>query len=124
MKRREIIEKELGLDLCPIRTVLAQIGDKWSLLIILLLQNGEHRFSAIGREIPDISQKMLTQTLRKLEREGLISRKVTPSIPPRVDYKLTKLGHSLFEPIGAMTQWAIEKQTMILKARKAYDDTT
>lgn len=122
MKRREIIEKEMGLDLCPIRTILAQIGDKWSLLVILLLQNGEYRFSTIGREIPDISQRMLTQTLRKLERDGLVSRKIMPSIPPRVDYKLTKLGHSLFEPIGAMTQWAIDKQPLIVNARKAYDD--
>ncbi|MGB3315946.1 MAG: helix-turn-helix domain-containing protein, partial [Albidovulum sp.] len=70
MKRREEIEKKLGLDLCPIRTVLAQIGDKWSLLVILLLREGEHRFSSIQKAIPDISQRMLTQTLRKLERDG------------------------------------------------------
>lgn len=121
MKRREEIEQELGLDLCPIRTVLAQIGDKWSLLVILMLRDGEHRFSAIQRAIPDISQRMLTQTLRKLERDGLVRRTVTPSIPPRVDYAITELGQSLFAPIGAMAQWAIEKQPEIVKARSVYD---
>ena len=121
MKRREEIEQELGLDLCPIRTVLAQIGDKWSLLVILMLRDGEHRFSAIQRAIPDISQRMLTQTLRKLERDGLVRRTVTPSIPPRVDYAITELGQSLFAPIGAMAQWAIEKQPKIVKARSVYD---
>ena len=121
MKRREEIEQELGLDLCPIRTVLAQIGDKWSLLVILMLRDGEHRFSAIQRAIPDISQRMLTQTLRKLERDGLVRRTVTPSIPPRVDYAITELGQSLFAPIGAMAQWAVEKQSEIVKARSVYD---
>ncbi|AXI41871.1 helix-turn-helix domain-containing protein [Sulfitobacter sp. SK011] len=121
MKRREEIEQELGLDLCPIRTVLAQIGDKWSLLVILMLRDGEYRFSAIQRAIPDISQRMLTQTLRKLERDGLVRRTVTPSIPPRVDYAITELGQSLFAPIGAMAQWAVEKQPEIVKARSVYD---
>ncbi|MGB7241651.1 MAG: helix-turn-helix domain-containing protein [Sulfitobacter sp.] len=121
MKRREKIEKELGLDLCPIRTVLAQIGDKWSLLVILMLRDGEYRFSAIQRAIPDISQRMLTQTLRKLERDGLVRRTVTPSIPPRVDYAITDLGQSLFEPIGAMAQWAVEKQPEIVEARSVFD---
>ncbi|MGJ5620167.1 winged helix-turn-helix transcriptional regulator [Sulfitobacter sp. MF3-043] len=121
MKRREEIEQKLGLDLCPIRTVLAQIGDKWSLLVILMLRDGEYRFSAIQRAIPDISQRMLTQTLRKLERDGLVRRTVTPSIPPRVDYAITDLGQSLFAPIGAMAQWAVEKQPEIVKARSVYD---
>jgi DNA-binding HxlR family transcriptional regulator len=121
MKRREKIEQELGLDLCPIRTILAQIGDKWSLLVILMLRRGEHRFSEIARAIPDVSQRMLTQTLRKLERDGLVSRRVTPSIPPRVDYAITDLGRSLFSPIGAMAKWAVAKQSQILQARRAYD---
>lgn len=121
MGKRTEIEEKLGLDLCPIRTVLAQIGDKWSLLVILLLRGGGRRFSEMQREIPDISQRMLTQTLRKLERDGLISRTVTPSIPPRVDYAITELGTSLFEPIGAMAQWAIEKQPQIISARANYD---
>lgn len=121
MKKREEIEKKLGLNICPIRTVLAQIGDKWSLLVILQLRAGGQRFSQLQRAISDISQRMLTQTLRKLERDGLVSRKVTPSTPPRVDYAITALGQSLFEPIGAMAQWAIDKQPDILKARDQFD---
>lgn len=121
MKRRQEIEEKLGLNLCPIRTILAQIGDKWSLLVILLLREGGQRFSEMQRAIPDISQRMLTQTLRKLERDGLVSRKVTPSIPPRVDYAITDLGKSVFEPIGAMAQWAVEKQPDIIKARQRFD---
>lgn len=121
MKKREEIEKELGLDLCPIRTILAQISDKWSLLVILTLKESGLRFSAIQRAIPDISQRMLTQTLRKLERDGLVSRKVTPTIPPRVDYAITVLGQTLFEPIDEMTRWAVDKQAAIVKARALYD---
>lgn len=121
MKRREEIEEKLGLNLCPIRTILAQIGDKWSLLVILQLREGGQRFSEMQRAIPDVSQRMLTQTLRKLERDGLVSRKVTPSIPPRVDYAITELGRSLFGPIGAMAKWAVDKQPEILKARDAFD---
>ncbi|MEK0165646.1 helix-turn-helix domain-containing protein [Phaeobacter sp. JH20_36] len=122
MKRREEIERELGLDLCPIRTVLAQISGKWSLLVILLLRDGEYRFSEIQRAIPDVSQRMLTQTLRQLERDGLVARKVTPVIPPRVDYAITELGRSLFDPIGAMAAWAVEKHPEIMTARERYDN--
>jgi len=121
MKRREEIERKLGLDLCPIRTVLAQIGGKWSLLVILLLRDGEYRFSEILRAIPDVSQRMLTQTLRQLERDGLVVRKVTPIVPPRVDYAITELGRSLFEPIGAMAAWAVAKHPEIISARARYD---
>ena len=81
------------------------------------LKFGTHRFSELQGAIPDISQRMLTQTLRKLEREGLVSRKVTPSIPPRLAYEVTKLGMSLFEPLEILTIWAIEKRTQIEKAR-------
>lgn len=122
MSRRDEIEEELGRDLCPVRTVLGQIGDKWSLLVILLLRDGAHRFSAINRAIPDISQRMLTQTLRKLERDGLILRTVTPSIPPRVDYEITDLGRSLFGAITEMEQWAVAKKTDILRARRDFDN--
>ncbi|MDC3264802.1 helix-turn-helix transcriptional regulator [Planktomarina temperata] len=97
------------------------MGDKWSLLVILQLRAGGQRFSQLQRAIPDISQRMLTQTLRKLERDGLVSRKVTPSTPPRVGYAITALGQSLFEPIGAMAQWAIDKQPDILKASDQFD---
>src|SRR6476660_3768951 len=79
--------------------VLSRIGDQWSVLVIMLLHRGPHRFSALKRSIGGISQRMLTLTLRNLERDGLVSRTVTPSIPPRVDYELTELGHSLQVPI-------------------------
>lgn len=107
--------------LCPIRTVLDQIGDKWSLLAISELQQGTRRFSELGRAIPDISQRMLTYTLRKLERDGLVSRKVTPSIPPRVDYAITELGRSLSKPLSEMSRWAEEKRVEILAARERYE---
>lgn len=110
--------------LCPIRTVLDQIGDKWSLLAITELQQGTRRFSELGRAIPDISQRMLTYTLRKLERDGLVSRKVTASIPPRVDYSLTELGRSLSKPLSAIARWAEEKRLDILAAREKYEKKT
>ncbi len=109
------------LQLCPVRNVLAQIGGKWSLIVISHLKFGQHRFSELRRAMPDISQRMLTQTLRGLERDGLVSRKVTPTIPPRVDYKLTKLGVSMLEPLAVLSGWALEKRAEIEKSRKVYD---
>ena len=107
--------------LCPVRHVLSVIGDKWSLLVIIHLKFGQHRFSELQRALPDISQRMLTQTLRKLEREGLVSRHVTPTIPPRVDYELTKLGRSLLKPLEGLSHWAMEVRKDIEHARKTYD---
>jgi DNA-binding HxlR family transcriptional regulator len=109
------------VELCPIRAVLSQIGDKWSLLIITHLTFGSHRFSELQGAVPDISQRMLTQTLRKLEREGLVLRTVTPTIPPRVDYEMTELGHSLLDPLASLSEWALQKRTAIENARVAYD---
>ena len=109
------------LKLCPVRNVLAEIGDKWSLIILSHLQFGEHRFSELLNGVPDISQKMLTQTLRKLERIGLVSRKVTPTTPPRVDYKLTNLGTSFLEPLRGLSIWALEKRPKIEKCKKHFD---
>lgn len=108
--------------LCPIRNVVCQLGDKWSLLVITHLRFGSHRFSELLNALPDISQRMLTQTLRKLEREGLVLRTVTPTTPPRVDYELTKLGKSLIEPLGTLSAWAIEKRSQIEMARQTFDD--
>ncbi len=108
-------------ELCPVRTVLAKIGDKWSILLLHELKPGQRRFSELARALPDISQRMLTATLRKLERDGFISRHVTPSIPPRVDYKLTALGLSLLTPLDSLSAWAAENRAAILKARQAYD---
>jgi len=105
----------------PATEVLQLIGDKWSVLIVLQLQDGPKRFSELRRAIPKISQRMLTLTLRGLERDGLVSRDVTPSIPPRVDYELTKLGRSLQEPIRGLGQWAVDNHAAIVRARVAFD---
>ena len=85
----------------PVSEILGRIGDKWSVLVVMTLRDGSHRFSEIRRAIPEVSQRMLTLTLRGLERDGLVSRKVTPTIPPRVDYELTSLGRSLQRPVIA-----------------------
>ncbi len=106
---------------CPIRGVLAHIGDKWSLLVITHLGFGRHRFSELLNALPDISQRMLTQTLRKLEREGLVSRTVNPTTPPRVDYALTDLGRSLVDPLTTLSRWAKSRKAEIEGARAAFD---
>jgi DNA-binding HxlR family transcriptional regulator len=106
---------------CPVRNVLDRIGDAWSLLVILNLRDGPNRFNALKRSIGDISQRMLAVTLRHLERDGLVSRKVLPTNPPQVEYALTKLGHSLVEPIDTLALWAIDNHDTIRTARKAYD---
>ncbi|UFM66928.1 helix-turn-helix transcriptional regulator (plasmid) [Paracoccus sp. MA] len=101
--------------------VLQRIGDKWSLLIVSVLAEGPRRFNELRREIPSISQRMLTLTLRGLERDGLVSRTVTPSIPPRVDYELTELGRSLREPVCALAQWALANIGTIQAAQARFD---
>jgi DNA-binding HxlR family transcriptional regulator len=104
-----------------ISTLLARIGDKWTVLVVTTLGEGPRRFNELRREIPSVSQRMLTLTLRNLERDGLVSRKVTPSIPPRVDYALTDLGHSLQKPIEALAQWAIDNIETIHGAQANFD---
>ncbi len=111
-------------DLCPVRSVLAQVGDKWSLLVFIHLRFGSHRFSELLGALPDISQRMLTKTLRKLEREGFVDRTVTPTIPPRVDYALTDLGHSLTAPLTQLSNWASEHREDVEAARKRFDRRT
>ena len=101
--------------------VLARVGDKWSIQIITKLGEGPRRFSELKRSIDGISQRMLTLTLRGLERDGMISRKVTPSIPPRVDYTLTEVGQSLLEPVRALGEWAIANRGVVDRARIAFD---
>ncbi|WP_414986672.1 winged helix-turn-helix transcriptional regulator [Acidovorax sp.] len=107
---------------CPVRDVLDRIGDKWSTLILVTLANGPHRFSAVQRAIPDISKRMLTQTFRDLERDGLIARTVFPTKPPSVEYGLTPLGETLLEPLTVLVQWADRSHAAIKNARAAYDE--
>lgn len=102
--------------------VLSRIGDKWSVLVVILLGSGSRRFSELKRSIGSISQRMLTLTLRGLERDGLVTRTVTPSIPPRVDYELTDLGRSLLEPVQAIGAWAFGNHEKITRAQKAFDE--
>lgn len=101
--------------------LLQRIGDKWSLLVVETLGQGSKRFNELRREIPSVSQRMLTLTLRNLERDGLVSRTVTPSIPPRVDYELTALGQSLQGPICGLVTWAMNNAATIHQAQAGYD---
>ncbi|MCU1466541.1 MAG: transcriptional regulator [Actinomycetia bacterium] len=106
---------------CEVRTILDRIGDKWSLMVICLLADCTRRFSELRREIDGISQRMLTLTLRQLEREGLVTRTVFPVVPPRVDYELTELGSTLLDTIQALVAWAGKHGNEIVAARAAYD---
>lgn len=101
--------------------ILSRIGDKWSVLIISRLGEGSRRFNEIKRMIGGISQRMLTLTLRNLERDGLVKRTVTPTVPPRVDYELTELGRDLLIPVQALGAWAIEHTPCIAAARARFD---
>lgn len=106
---------------CPVRQVLDGISDKWSILVMAALSMSSRRFSELRRDIPDVSQKMLTHTLRKLERDGLVERIVTPTAPPRVDYRLRPLGQSLFVRLSSMARWVIENRAEIDTARAEFD---
>lgn len=103
------------------REVLNRVGDKWSVLIVALLGEGRHRFSELRRSVEGISQRMLTLTLRGLERDGLITRTVYPTIPPRVEYELTELGRTLLVPINALADWAEKNRTIIQASRDGFD---
>ena len=106
---------------CPTRSVLDRIGDKWTVLIVGSLRDGPQRFSQIRRTIEGISQKMLTQTLRDLERDGLVTRTVYPQVPIRVEYELTTLGHSLLTPLSVLESWAKENFEAVVTSRLTYD---
>lgn len=105
----------------PVNELLSRIGDKWSVLIVMLLGNGPKRFNEMRRLIGGISQRMLTLTLRGLERDGFVTRTVYPTIPPRVEYDLTALGHSLRDPISHLGEWAFAHRPEVEAARIAYD---
>lgn len=106
---------------CPIRNILARVGDKWSLLVLYTLQHKESlRFKQLQREMSDISQKMLTQTLRTLEEDGFISRKVYAEVPPRVEYRQTERAHSFLPLVNDLIRWSIEHMDDILKDRERF----
>jgi len=114
---RKEIKKDFDMADCGIRNLLDRVGDKWSLMIIDILSEGILRYSELDHRIESISQKMLTVTLKSLETDGLINRKMYPEIPPRVEYSLTELGKTLMPSINMLKNWAVESRPAILEAR-------
>ena len=111
-------------DCQAVGSILSRIGDKWSVLVIMLLSDGPRRFNEIKRMVGGISQRMLTLTLHGLERDGLVTRTIYPTIPPRVDYELTKLGHSLKAPVLHLGSWAFDHLPQIQSAREHFDQNS
>ena len=111
-------------DCRAVSEVLSRVGDKWTVLVVGELGNGPKRFNEIRRALGSISQRMLTLTLRGLERDGLVTRTVFPTVPPRVDYELTKLGRSLLEPVSGIGLWARQNRERIQEARRRFDAAT
>ncbi|MGF6835508.1 DNA-binding HxlR family transcriptional regulator [Paenarthrobacter sp. TE4293] len=107
---------------CPSRVIFQRIGDKWASLVIQVLGDGPVRFSELRKMVSVVTPKVLTQTLRALERDGLITRTVHAQVPPRVDYELTAMGESLLQPLSMLRQWAENHVPTIIEARDAYDD--
>ncbi len=110
-----------GHELCQLRDVLDRVGDKWSVLVMGLLGSGPKRYSELQRAIEGISQRMLTLTLRTLERDGLVARTVTPTSPPRVDYELTPVGETLSVEVSSLIRWAEEHREYVAKSRVSFD---
>lgn len=108
-------------DACPVTDVLRRVGDRWTVLILILLGRGPHRFNELHRSVEGISQRMLTRTLRALERDGLAARTVYPTIPPSVEYDLTPLGRTLLNPLSALAGWAVDHGAEIATARVRHD---
>ena len=115
--------QDIGFDAtaCPIRNVLDRIGDKWTMLTLVALAARPRRFSELHRAIPDISKRMLTQTLRELERDGLAEREVFPTKPPKVQYSLSPLGRSVLKPLATLVGWADDNYASIRQARERFD---
>lgn len=108
-------------DCRAVSEVLARVGDKWTVLVVSAMGDGPKRFNELRRALGSISQRMLTLTLRGLERDGLVTRTVFPTIPPRVDYELTKLGRSLLEPVSGLGLWARQNRMAVQDARERFD---
>ena len=119
MKRSNL---HLTTDCRRVSALLQRIGDKWTVLVVQTLGDGPKRFSEIKRGLGSISQKMLTTTLRGLERDGFVSRTVFPTVPPRVDYELTTLGHDLLTPVRTMAEWALKNAERVERAQAKFDD--
>ena len=115
------VARHLPGDCQVVTSILSRIGDKWTVLIVLTLADGPHRFNELKRAIGGISQRMLTLSLRGLERDGLVTRTMYPTIPPRVDYELTPLGHSLRIPLAALGDWTFGHVDIISDARSTFD---
>ncbi|WP_461637159.1 winged helix-turn-helix transcriptional regulator [Labilibaculum euxinus] len=122
MMGKEIKKSEWDITNCPVRTVLDRIGDKWSILVLLILgEKQKLRFNEINKEVgSDISQKMLTVTLRKLEADGFILRTIYPEIPPKVEYEITDLGKSLVPHVDNLTKWAVSNMPAIKRSRERF----
>lgn len=119
LKLKENLKKYTGIESCPVRNIISRFSGKWSMLILCVLSENEAtRFNEIGKAIPDISPKVLTETLKNLEADGLISRKIFAEISPKVEYSLTVLGKSLIPLIENLVSWALENSDAISRARK------
>ncbi|WP_349958637.1 helix-turn-helix domain-containing protein [Rhizobium sp. ZPR3] len=108
---------------CPVRDLVSQIGGKWSVLLLEALAQRPYRFGELRRMVPDISQRMLTQTLRELQRDGYIGREVFPTKPPSVEYRMTDLGYSLYEPLAQLLNWAEANHEAVRAARTRFDQS-
>lgn len=118
---QQMLAKHGPAERCPVRDVLDRIGDKWTTLILMQVAQAPRRFSEIQRAVPDISKRMLTQSLRLLERDGMVERRVYPTQPPSVDYRLRPLGRSVLNPLSALIAWAELNHSDIRHARERYD---
>lgn len=122
MRKKE--EKNSIIEICPVRNVIARFGNKWALLVTLVLsENGSIRFNQLGKLIPDISTKVLANTLRVLEADNLVKRTVFPEVPIRVEYELTETGKSLVPIIATLTEWAQTNMKSIMKHRKQFEES-
>lgn len=120
---RAVEFSKLDFTNCPVRDLIAQIGGKWSTLLLEALAQKPYRFGELRRMVPDISQRMLTQTLRDLQRDGYVEREVFPTKPPSVEYRMTDLGRSLYGPLAQLLNWAEANHDAVRAARKKFDET-
>jgi DNA-binding HxlR family transcriptional regulator len=127
-KQRFIMAKKKKnsiIEICPVRNVVARFGNKWALLVIIILdENGPIRFNQLRKQIPDISTKVLSNTLRVLEADGLVKRTVFPEVPVRVEYELTETGRTLVPIVLSLTEWAKNNMKSIMMHRKKFEDST